>query len=442
MKSSAPVRLLKDLVTDGRAELQTGPFGTQLHASAYVENGVPVVAVKNIGDNKIIANGIPQVSTEDADRLRRYKLLPGDLLFSRKGAVERRAMVGSDERGWLQGSDCIRLRVDDSIDARYVSFVLGSAESRQWLVQHAHGATMPSLNQQILGLFPLPLPDRKVQKSIAHILGTLDDKIELNRQMNGTLDEIARTLFRSWFVTFDPVRAKAEGRQPEGMDAETADLFPDRLVDSELGPIPDGWEVSAIGDTVRVVGGSTPSTKNSLFWDGGTHLWVTPKDLSCMVSPILIDASRRITDAGVNQISSRLLPVGTVLLSSRAPVGYLAITTEPTAINQGFIAMICDGIVPNYYILNWARENMETIKGNAGGTTFAEISKTAFRPIKVIVPSSAVLSSFKAIVGPLYELMEKNLRESRTLADLRDTLLPELISGRMPIAEAPREARP
>jgi type I restriction enzyme S subunit len=161
-----------------------------------------------------------------------------------------------------------------------------------------------------------------------------------------------------------------------------------------------------------------------------------------MVSPILIDASRRITDAGVNQISSRLLPVGTVLLSSRAPVGYLAITTEPTAINQGFIAMICDGIVPNYYILNWARENMETIKGNAGGTTFAEISKTAFRPIKVIVPSSAVLSSFKAIVGPLYELMEKNLRESRTLADLRDTLLPELISGRMPIAEAPREARP
>jgi len=248
--------------------------------------------------------------------------------------------------------------------------------------------------------------------------------------MNQTLDEIARTLFRSWFVDFDPVRAKMEGRQPYAMDAATAALFPDRLVDSDLGPIPEGWEVSPIGDLVRVVGGSTPRTSNPEFWEGGHHLWVTPKDLSGMASPILIDASRRITDAGVNQISSRLLPARSILLSSRAPVGYLAVTTEPTAINQGFIGMICDRDVPNSYILNWARENMDTIKGNAGGTTFAEISKTGFRPISANRPPADVLKVYADVVIPLYQMIESNLRESRTLAEMRETLLPELLSGR------------
>ncbi len=120
-----PVVPLRELVADGRAELQTGPFGTQLHASAYVGSGIPVVTVKNIGDNKIVTDDIPMISREDANRLRRYKLLPGDILFSRKGAVERRAYVMAHQVGWLQGSDCIRLRVDQSIDSRYVSYVLG-----------------------------------------------------------------------------------------------------------------------------------------------------------------------------------------------------------------------------------------------------------------------------------------------------------------------------
>ncbi|MGC4192890.1 MAG: restriction endonuclease subunit S [Thermomicrobiales bacterium] len=293
------------------------------------------------------------------------------------------------------------------------------------------GSANPTLNRNHVHPKRTKWPPLSEQRAIAHILGTLDDKIELNRQMNQTLDELARTIFRSWFVDFDPVRAKAEGREPEGMDAETADLFPDRFVDSTLGPIPEGWEVQPIGAMVTVVGGSTPSTKQPEFWEGGTHLWATPKDLSGIASPILIDTARRITDAGVQQISSRLLPVGSVLLSSRAPVGYLAVTTEPTAINQGFIGMICDRGVPNAFVLNWARERMDTIKGNAGGTTFAEISKTAFRPILGVRPSHEVLDTFQLQTSALYELIETNLRESVTLADLRDTLLSELLSGRI-----------
>jgi type I restriction enzyme S subunit len=431
MKSSAPVRLLKDLVTDGRAELQTGPFGTQLHASAYVENGVPVVAVKNIGDNKIIANGIPQVSTEDADRLRRYKLLPGDLLFSRKGAVERRAMVGSDERGWLQGSDCIRLRVDDSIDARYVSFVLGSAESRQWLVQHAHGATMPSLNQQILGLFPLPLPDRKVQKSIAHILGTLDDKIELNRQMNGTLDEIARTLFRSWFVTFDPVRAKAEGRQPEGMDADTAALFPDRFVDSELGPIPEGWSTGPFTTLAKAIGGGTPKTSVPEYWDGDIS-WFAMADLPSNGSPFVINTEKKITVSGEAKSSAKRVPKDTTILTARGTVGETVIAGVEMAFNQSCYAIrpANEDIGP-YTLFLLTRSQVHTMRSRAHGSVFSTITRGTLDSLLVPISNKAILGVMEEIISPLFGMMLANSLESQTLIELRDTLLPELLSGRV-----------
>ena len=182
------------------------------------------------------------------------------------------------------------------------------------------------------------VPPLAEQRAIAHILGTLDDKIELNRRMNETLEAMARALFKSWFVDFDPVRAKAEGRDP-GLPKPLADLFPDSFEDSELGEIPKGWEIKSIGDLADVVGGTTPSTKEPAFWEGGTHAWATPKDLSGLSVPVLLDTERRITDAGLSQIGSGLLPKGTVLLSSRAPIGYLAVAEIPVAINQGFIAM-------------------------------------------------------------------------------------------------------
>lgn len=431
------VSTLGEVAVHSGGNVQTGPFGSQLHAAAYVDSGIPSIMPKNIKDNRIEVGDIARVTEADATRLHRHRVRPGDIIYSRRGDVEKRALVREAENGWLCGTGCLRIRFgDNSVIPTYAAFYLGHPDVRAWIVRHAHGATMPNLNTSLLSALPFVVPPLPEQRAIANVLGALDDKIELNRQMNQTLDEIARTLFTSWFVNFDPVRAKAEGRQPDGMDADTGVLFPDRLVDSELGPIPAGWEVTAIGDVVRVVGGSTPSTKEPLFWDNGTNLWITPKDLSGLASPVLIDAARRITDAGVNQISSRLLPSGTVLLSSRAPVGYLAVTTEPTAINQGFIGMVCDGKVSSYYILNWARKNVETIKSNAGGTTFAEISKRAFRPIKVIVPSRAALSSYEEKVGPLYKSMETNLSESRTLFELRDTLLPELLSGRLRVGAA------
>jgi len=276
------------------------------------------------------------------------------------------------------------------------------------------------------------------QRAIAYILGALDDKIELNRRMNETLEGIARAIFKSWFVNFDPVRTKAAGQQPPGLAPHIADLFPDAFDPSGLGEIPKGWEVEPIGDIVKAVGGGTPSTKNRAYWDEGIHCFATPKSLSGLSSPMLLDTERRVTDAGLAKISSGLLPVGAVLLSSRAPVGYLAIAQIPACVNQGFIAMICDGPVSNYYVLNWAEVNMPEIKRLASGTTFAEISKRSFRPIPALVPSQEVMTAFDTIVEPVYAKIWLNLEESRTLAALRDTLLPKLISGELRVPDAER----
>ena len=228
-----------------------------------------------------------------------------------------------------------------------------------------------------------------------------------------------------------------EGRDT-GWPRDIADLFPDRLVDSEMGKIPEGWEVSEIGQEVDAVGGSTPSTKETSYWHEGQRYWATPKDLSKLRSPVLLDTSRKITDAGLQKISSGTLPVGTVLMSSRAPIGYLAIAEVPTAVNQGFIAMKCEKRLPNLYVLYWCHHNLGHIKDIAGGSTFPEISKKAFRPVPVLVPSEPILQAFERLSHPLYGQLVVNMKQAATLAALRDTLLPKLISGEIRVPATDR----
>ena len=317
------------------------------------------------------------------------------------------------------------------------------------------GSPIPSTTRAAVYIQDLEVPPLTEQRAIAHILGTLDDKIELNRRMNETLEEMARALFKSWFVDFDPVRAH---RQRKGAEAQRrkddplaswrpcgfalnpalADLFPDSFEDSALGEIPKGWEVKPVGQLAEVVGGTTPSTKQSEYWDGGTHAWATPKDLSGLSVPVLLDTERRITDAGLSQIGSGLLPKGTVLLSSRAPIGYLAIAEIPVAINQGFIAMMPKAGVPNVFLLLWASIAHEEIVSRANGSTFLEISKASFRPIPLIVPSVGVMRAFEEQMHPLYGRIVANARESHTLAALRDALLPKLLSGKLRVGDAAR----
>lgn len=276
----------------------------------------------------------------------------------------------------------------------------------------------------------------QVQSEIAKTLGALDDRITLLRETNATLEAIAQALFKSWFVDFDPVRAKQEGRAPKGMSDATAALFPDSFEESELGLVPKGWRVAHVGDVVDTVGGGTPDTKDVGYWEPAEYCWTTPKDLSGISSPVLLNTERKLSAKGVAKISSGLLPAGTLLMSSRAPIGYLAITQTPMAINQGYIAIPPSGTLPPLYMLHWCQHNMDTIKNHANGSTFMEISKKAFRPLPVLVPPAEVLAEFVVLADALFARLVENEKQAQTLATLRDTLLPRLISGQLRLPEA------
>ncbi len=389
----------------------------------------------------------------------RYSIRDGDLIVCEGGEPGRCAIWRGNAPMKIQKA-LHRVRTKTGLDKYFLYYWFLRAGSTGTLEPFFTGTTIKHLTGKALAELRIPLPPIKLQCEVAKVLRSLDSKIEINRRINQTLEAMAQAIFKSWFVDFDPVKAKIaakqEGRDPllaamsaisgkpeaelDALPSEqyeqlsaTAALFPDEMEESELGEIPKGWQHSTIGAEVTVCGGATPNTKEPEFWNGGKHCWATPKDLSTLKFPVLLDTKRKITDAGLAKISSGLLPAGTVLLSSRAPIGYLAIAEISTAINQGFIAMKCDGVLPNVFVLQWCRKSMDAIVSNANGSTFQEINKSNFRPISVVVPSEPVLATFKKSAELLYQQLRENERQSRTLANLRDTLLPKLLSGELSI---------
>ena len=415
-------------------EIFDGPHATPPKTS----QGPIFLGISNLVNGRLDLSNAEHLSEEDYVRwTRRVEPRAGDVVFSYETRLGEAASIPAELRCCLgRRMGLLRAR-QGRVDARFLQYAyLGPQFQETLRSRTVRGSTVDRIPLIDMPRFPIRVPeDIGEQRAIAHILGKLDDKIELNRRMNETLEAMARALFRSWFVDFAPVRAKAEGRDT-GLAPHIANLFPDSFEDSELGEIPRGWKIKSIGDLADVVGGTTPSTKERSYWEGGMHAWATPEDLSALSVPALLDTERRITDAGLSQIGSGLLPKGTVLLSSRAPIGYLAVTEISVAINQGFIAMMPKAGTSNLFLLLWASVAHEEIVSRANGSTFLEISKANFRPIPVVTPSAYVMQAFEQMARPLYERIVARARESRTLAALRDTLLPRLLSGELRTASS------
>ncbi|HBO2943213.1 TPA: restriction endonuclease subunit S [Pseudomonas aeruginosa] len=427
MSSEWPLKEL-ELIAN---EVTVGYVGPM--ASEYVEDGVPFLRSLNIEPFRINANEIKYVTPEFHKQIKKSALRPGDVAIVRTGKPGTCAVIPD----WLPDANCsdlVIVRCGEQIRPRFLCYWVNSVAAHH-ISSHTVGAVQQHFNVGAAKKMKVAVPDISTQDAVVEVLGSIDDRITLLRETNATLEAIAQALFKSWFVDFDPVRAKAEGRQPEGMDATTAALFPDSFEASELGLVPKGWSVMPIGEAVECVGGGTPDTKNEAYWQPEEFSWSSPKDLSGLQSPVLLSTERKLSAQGLAKVSSGLLPCGTLLMSSRAPIGYLAIAKTPLAVNQGYIAMLPGGRLPQLYLLFWCREKMEVIKGRANGSTFMEISKKAFRPIPALVPSAAVLEAFADIADPLFERLVKNERQAQTLTHLRDTLLPRLISGQLRLPE-------
>lgn len=414
---------IAELINQNQAELQTGPFGTMLHASAYRPIGTPVVAVKNIAENRLDHSDIPHVDIETVSRLSRYQLNPGDILFGRKGAVDRRALVRVDEAGWLQGSDCIRLRfLTPKIDPCFVSYVLGSPQYRAWIIRNAHGATMPSLNQNIIGRIPLPLPPLPEQHAIARILGTLDDKIELNRRMNATLEAMAQAIFKSWFVDFDPVRAKMEGREPVEMDAETAALFPDAFEEVDGQEVPEGWSTGTLGDVAENI---RKGIQADGIDPGANNISLAEMPRNCIALETWIKAgnidSNKFEFKEGQILFGKLRPyfhkVGVAPVDGVCSTDILVVAPK----NHVYYSLVLMQISSDPFI--------DYVTRSSTGTKMPRTNWDTMARYPVTIPSLEVLERFERTINPMLQRIRHNVRQSRTLAALRDTLLPKLISG-------------
>jgi len=412
------VSILKNICVQDRG-IQTGPFGSQLHQRDYKAIGTPIITVEHLGDNHILHRNLPRVSDEDRERLTRYTLCVGDIVFSRVGSVDRRALVRKDEDGWLFSGRCLRVRPNPTlVDPCFLSWFFGLPAFKEHIRQIAVGATMPSLNTKLLSNVEVILPPLLEQRTIASILGALDDKIELNRQMNATLEQIGQAIFKHWFVDFEFPNEDGKPYRSSGGE----------MVDSELGEVPEGWGVGSILEIAELLSGGTPKTKIAEYWGGGIP-WVSAKDVANARGTFILDTEKTITRSGIEHSNTKLLPKNTTIVTARGTVGSYCILSREMAINQTNYGLKAKSEGEDFFVFFSVSNLVNQMKMHSYGTVFDTITTKTFKDMKMPIPPKPVIKSFDDKVTNIMNQVLHNLHESTNLAVIRDALLPKLISG-------------
>ena len=398
------------------------------------EDGVPIVRVNNFKEGHIDARDALKIDPEIENKYQRSRLRGGELLLTLVGSMGLSAIVPDELRGWNVARAVGVVPLKENVDKRWLNFVLRSQPSQDFIQTHANTTVQATFNLTDLARLPIPMPPDGVRLPASQLLSALDDKIELNRRMNETLLAMARALFKSWFVDFDPVRAKMEGRDP-GLPKHIADIFPPRLVDSELGGIPEGWEVKAFADTVEIIGGGTPKTSVAEYWDGDIP-WFSVVDAPAGSEVWVIDTEKKVTNAGVENSSTRILPVGTTILSARGTVGRIALVGTPMAMNQSCYGLRGRSGPNGFFTYFSTRQLVSRLQQHAHGSVFDTITRETLKRVPLVMPTGELIEAFEMSVDPHLERIRTTLMASRTLTKLRDTLLPKLISGELRVKDA------
>lgn len=397
---------LGKLCADGGGHIQTGPFGSQLHAEDYVDDvrATPVVMPQDIIGGRIVTENIARIGDADVSRLEKYVLQEGDIVQSRRGDVTRRALVREEHVGWLCGTGCLRVRLGDSAVPRFVAYALSHPTAQAWIERHAVGATMPNLNTTILGAIPIALPTESEQTSIAGVLGALDDKIDSNRRLAALLEETATTLFRGRLMDFVGVTD---------------------LVDSEVGPIPPGWEVQPLDElTVNLRNRATATDRPYIGLDD------MPRG-----STVLDSWKEEDAPAGSSWVFSR----GDILFGKLRPyfrkVGIAPVdgrcSTEILVLQAKRSDLF--GLVLGHIS---SAEFIAHCNAVSSGTRMPRAEWNVAGAYKVPVPPASISAEFSETARAIYDQIVALTHESRTLVELRDTLLPKLVSGELRVAEA------
>jgi len=437
MSSEWPQTSIADIASPLPGSLAVGPFGSRMKADLYVPSGVRVIRGNNLNSGKELSGDYVHVSEQTADSLASCCLSPGDLVFPHRGNIGQVGITPDDGRRYMLSTSLMKLSPNRTkADPLYLMYFFKSASGRAALLMNASQVGTPGIATPLKSLrgIELSLPPLCVQRKISGTLSALDDRITLLRETNATLEAIARALFKSWFVDFDPVRAKQEGRAPEGMDETTAALFPDGFEESELGLVPRGWRACSFTDTVEVIGGGTPKTSISDYWNGVIP-WFSVVDAPASSDVFVIDTEKHITELGLGNSSTKLLPAGTTIISARGTVGRLALTGKEMAMNQS-----CYGLRgkagDDYFTYFCTCRLVETLKQRTHGSVFDTITRDTLSGVVAVHPENAVICAFERLLSPIMERIREDLKQAQTLATLRDTLLPRLISGQLRLPEA------
>ena len=419
--------------------------GHAFKGNEFKGSGVPVLKIKNVKPNKVLLDDLAYVDEAVANKKPDKQVLSGDILITMSGNRmdgSKDTWVGKVAYFDLPGRYMLNQRVGIlrpkegiSVDLRCCSYFLSSDVYQNFFISVAtsSGGQANLSPAQILSE-EIKLPTMGEQREISGLLGALDDRITLLRETNATLEAIAQALFKSWFVDFDPVRAKMEGRTPEGMDEATAALFPDSFEETELGLVPRGWGWRTFRETIDIIGGGTPKTSNPDFW-GGTIPWFSVVDAPAPSDVFVIDTEKHITRAGLNGSSTKLLPTGTTIISARGTVGRLALTGCLMAMNQSCYGL--RGKAGDHYFTFFSTTRLvQQLQQKAHGSVFDTITQETFSGVNLGYPNAEVIAAFDSAVEPLMLRIRENLAQAQTLSTIRDTLLPRLISGQIRLPEA------
>lgn len=421
-----PVHTLRDFVDPTRSIC----YGI-VQPGSHLEGGIPIVRVNNFSGGTLNISQVLRVEPSIEQAYRRSRLHGGELLVTLVGSMGLTAIVPENMRGWnvARAVGVVPLRSD--ADKRWINFVVRSEPAQDFIRAHANTTVQATFNLKDLANLPVPLPPDDVRLPMTALLGALDDKIELNRRMNETLEAMARAIFKDWFVDFGPTRAKAEGRVPY-LAPEIWSLFPARLDGDGK---PEEWERGKLLDHAKLISGGTPKTDIAEYWNGPIS-WASAKDVSQCSDLFLVDTERTITQRGLDESATRIVPAtSTVVVARGATTGRYCILGRDMAMNQTCYAL--HSIEKRPFWLNAAFSSLvETLVHAAHGSVFDTITTSTIEGARLILSDERLRDSFETLVRPMFEQILSNVEESQILAALRDLLLPKLMSGEIRVKDA------
>lgn len=422
---------LGNLQAEGLAELQTGPFGTVLKASEYSEKGVPVISVGEIREGYIqIHDRTPFVSSDVTTKLSKYVLKEGDIVFGRKGSIERNAIINKDQDGWFLGSDGIRLRLNKAINSVFLSYQLRQKSNQKWLMSNGVGSTMPSLNQKILDRLPIWLPAKNEQDIIAKLLSDLDAKIEFNNKINAELEGMAKLIYDYWFVQFDFPYDFRQGK-PADETSNAKDVKPYKssggkmLWNKELKrEVPEGWRSASLLD-IAIFDNGLACQKFRPMEGENSYPVIKIREMRDGITPSTERASIKIP-------KKNLIDYGDILFSWSASLEVMQWTGGKGALNQHIFKVHSKKYPKSFYYME-VKSYLKHFKmiAELRKTTMGHITIDHLKQSRIVLPPFEIIKELDKLLEPIFEQQLVLDKQNQELSEKRDWLLPMLMNGQV-----------